>query len=156
MYFLQASGEPLRLRYVKAPYGPYAENLRHLLQAIDGHLIAGYTARGDAPDEQIELVPGAVDEADRFLLAHPETSERFDRVTALVEGFESPFGLELLATAHWVALNEHASTNQAIVDAVYGWSPGKRQFSPDQIRIAADRLRSGDWLTRTPSAATGA
>ncbi|HYB22990.1 MAG TPA: macro domain-containing protein, partial [Solirubrobacteraceae bacterium] len=44
MYFLQEAGEPLRLRYIKAPYGPYAENLRHVLQAINGHFIAGYTA----------------------------------------------------------------------------------------------------------------
>ena len=38
MYFLQAAGEPLRL----AAYGPYAENLRHVLRAIEGHLVAGY------------------------------------------------------------------------------------------------------------------
>ena len=41
MYFMQEAGEPLRLRYVKAPYGPYAENLRHVLRAVEGHLIAG-------------------------------------------------------------------------------------------------------------------
>lgn len=100
MYFLQAAGEPLKLRYVKAPYGPYAENLRHVLLAIDGHLIAGYTGEGDAPTEQLALLPGAVDEAEAFLAAHPATSDRFDRVARLVEGFETPFGLELLATAH--------------------------------------------------------
>jgi len=50
--FLQASGEPLKLRYVKAPYGPYAENLRHVLQAVNGHLITGYTAAGDAHTDQ--------------------------------------------------------------------------------------------------------
>lgn len=146
MYFLQASGEPLKLRYAKAPYGPYAENLRHVLQAIDGHLIAGYTAGGDAPAEQLTLVPGAIDDADAFLAAHPATSERFDRVTSLVAGFETPFGLELLATAHWVATNEQAPTNQAIVDSFYEWNPGKAQFTPEQIRLAVDRLRSGGWL----------
>ena len=40
--FMQEAGEPLRLKYVKAPYGPYAENLRHVLRAIEGHLVAGY------------------------------------------------------------------------------------------------------------------
>jgi O-acetyl-ADP-ribose deacetylase (regulator of RNase III) len=53
MYFLQAAGEPLRLRYVKAPYGPYAENLRHVLRAIDNHLIAGYAHGGDTPDKPL-------------------------------------------------------------------------------------------------------
>ena len=60
MYFLQAAGEPLRLRYAKAPYGPYAENLRHVLREIEGHLIAGYADGGDAPDKPLRLVPGAV------------------------------------------------------------------------------------------------
>lgn len=148
MYFLQAAGEPLALRYVKAPYGPYAENLRHVLQAIDGHLIAGYTGEGDAPTEQLTLVPGAIDKAEAFLDAHPTTGDRFDRVAALVDGFETPFGLELLASAHWVASHEHARTEQAIVDAIYDWNAGKAQFARQQISIAVDRLRTGGWLAQ--------
>jgi uncharacterized protein YwgA len=47
MYFMQEAGESLRLNYQKAPYGPYAENLRHVLSYIEGHFISGY---GDAED----------------------------------------------------------------------------------------------------------
>lgn len=146
MYFLQAAGEPLKLQYVKAPYGPYAENLRHVLQAVNGHLVAGYTAAGDAPTEQVRLLPGAVEKADSFLAEHPKTSERFDRVGGLVEGFETPFGLELLATAHWVADKQNARTDQAIVDGFYAWNPRKAQFTPEQIAIAIGQLRAGRWL----------
>src|SRR5439155_6254079 len=64
MYFMQEAGEPLRLQYAKAPYGPYAENLRHVLRAVEGHLVAGYADGGDAPDKQIELVPGAMKDAE--------------------------------------------------------------------------------------------
>ena len=39
---------------------PYAENLRHVLGHIEGHLIAGYADGGDAPDKQLSLVPDAV------------------------------------------------------------------------------------------------
>ena len=67
MYFMQEAGEPLRLKYAKAPYGPYAENLRHVLHAVEGHLVSGYADGGDAPDKQIELVPGAVQDAEAFL-----------------------------------------------------------------------------------------
>src|SRR5690606_7020072 len=97
MYFLQTAGEPLRLRYVKGPYGPYAENLRHVLREVEGHLIAGYADGGDAPDKQLSLVPGAVEGAEAVFAAHPETRQRFDRISKLVEGFETPYGLELLA-----------------------------------------------------------
>jgi hypothetical protein len=88
----------------------------------------------------------AVDKADSFLAKHPETSERFDRVGELVEGFETPLGLELLATVHWVADNENAHTDQAIEDAFYAWNPQKAQFTPEQIAIAVARLRAGGWV----------
>lgn len=102
MYFMQEAGEPLRLKYRKAPYGPYAGNLRHVLNAIEGHLISGYADGGDVPDKPLELVPGAVEDATAFLRQHPDTRAHFDKVAALVKGFESSFGLELLSTVHWV------------------------------------------------------
>lgn len=148
MYFMQAAGEPLRLEYQKAPYGPFAENLRHVLRAIEGHLVAGYADGGDAPDKQLKLVPGAVDDATVFLQQHPETRARFDKVSALVEGFESPFGLELLSTVHWVMKNEVVNTVEDVVQHTYAWNERKRQFTPRQIALAVDVLASKSWVTR--------
>lgn len=146
MYFLQAAGEPLKLRYQKAPQGPFAENLRHVLIAINGHLITGYTAESDSPSEQISLVAGASERADRFLAEHPKTNQRFDRVAAVADGFETPFGLELLATTHWVAENATAPTDEAIKQAFYDWGPRKSRFKPEQVDIAIERLRSEGWI----------
>lgn len=143
MYFLQAAGEPLKLRYVKGTYGPYAENLRHVLRDIEGHLVSGYADGGDAPDKQLALVPGATDDAAAFLQAHPVTRERFDRVATLVDGFETAFGLELLATVHWV-MHEQAPAS-SIEQGTYAWGPRKQQFTPAQIQLAADRLTSQGW-----------
>jgi len=147
MYFMQEAGEPLRLKYVKAPYGPYAENLRHVLRAIEGHLVAGYADGGDAPDKPLTLVPGAVDDANAFLEANAQTRERFDRVGRLVEGFETPFGLELLATVHWVARHESdGETPAEVVERTYAWNDRKRQFTPRQIGIALNVLTKQGWL----------
>jgi len=148
MYFLQEAGEPLRLRYVKAPYGPYAENLRHVLQTIEGHLIAGYTDAGDAPERPLQLVPGAVHDAETFLASQPATLQRSERVVQLVEGYETPLGLELLATVHWVAVKEGAQEMEEIVARVRSWNPRKRQLSPAQIQLAAQRLREQGWIER--------
>ena len=93
----------VELRYQKAYYGPYAINLSHVLKAIEGHLISGYADGGDNPEKRIELVPGAIGEAGNFLSVRPATQERIDRVSDLVAGFETSFGLELLSTVHWVA-----------------------------------------------------
>lgn len=146
MYFLQAAGEPLRLRFVKAPYGPYAENLRHVLRVIEGHLIEGYADGGDDPGKQLTLLPGAVREAETFLAMHPATRERLERVVRLVEGFETPIGLELLATVHWLISEEHVEASDDLVRAVHDWAPRKRRFTQAQVELAAARLRSEGWV----------
>ena len=146
MYFLQRAGEPLKLHYVQAPYGPYAENLRHVLHQIEGHLISGYADGGDAPDKQLSIVPGATAEAEAYLAAHHDTQERFEKVGRLVEGFESSFGLELLATVHWVMADQGVSGSAEIERATYAWGSRKRLFSPGQIDLAAGRLRAEGWV----------
>jgi hypothetical protein len=146
MYFMQEAGEPLRLEYAKAPCGPYAENLRHVLHAVEGHLVSGHADGGDAPDKQIELVPGAVQDAGAFLNDKRDTVSRFDRVGKLVEGFETPFGLELLATVHWVATRENATGAEDAAVKVYAWNARKKRFSPRQIGIAFETLRTNGWL----------
>ena len=150
MYFLQKAGEPLHLNYTKAHYGPYAENLRHLIQPMEGHLMSGYADGGDEPGKEIELVPGAVDDALKFLGSRPETQGRFERVTNLVEGFESPFGLELLATVHWVASELPKPDLQEVIARTYLWNDRKRQFSERQIAIAYRTLEKRGWLDGVP------
>lgn len=146
MYFMQEAGEPLRLKFKKAVYGPYAENLRHVLNAVEGHLISGYADGGDAPDKQLKLVPGATDDAARFLEEHDSTRARFEKVTALVEGFESPFGLELLSTVHWVMRQEPVAILDDVIARTYAWNQRKRQFTTRQLGIAVDVLSRKGWV----------
>ncbi|NUN12444.1 MAG: macro domain-containing protein [Myxococcales bacterium] len=152
MYFMQEVGEPLDLKYVKGTYGPYSENLRHVLSRIEGHWILGYADGGDAPGKPLALIPGVIDEATSFLEHHPETRARLNRVAALVEGFESPFGLELLSTVHWVMKHEHVTVPAEVQDRVYAWNKGKQQFTPRQIEIAINRLTENGWvICHTPA-----
>lgn len=145
-YFMEEAGEPLRLSYVKARYGPYAEKLRHVFRHIEGYFITGYADGADRPDVQLELVPGAVRDAAQFLAEHPDTQCRFERVADLVEGFETPFGLELLSTVHWVVRKEGAITPAQVTAAVYSWGERKLRFTPEQIRLALDVLATKGWL----------
>lgn len=151
LYFGQASGEPLRLRYTKGPYGPYAENLRHVLSAIEGHFVRGFADGGEAPEKSLELLPGSTSRASAVLAEHVGSLLRFERVASLVQGFESPFGLELLSTVHWVVEQEQARTAAEVEQAVYRWSDRKRRFSPAQIRLAWERLGSEGWFSSTPA-----
>ena len=147
MYFMQEAGEPLKLRFAKARYGPYAENLRHVLSAVEVHLISGYRDGGDPPDKQLELVPGAVADAKAFLADKPDVRARFDRVGNLVAGFETPFGMELLSTAHWVAIKDGAKRLEDAISGFRAWGDHKSQFTPRQIGIAWQTLSERGWLT---------
>lgn len=146
LYFMQEAGQPLQLNYKKALYGPYAENLRHVLRAIEGHYVAGYADGGDDPTKPLELLPGAVEAGTALLQADAAAQTRFDRVTALVEGFETPFGLELLATVHWVLRKEGARGPSEAVAKTHAWNDRKRRFTAEQIALAHDVLCNKGWL----------
>ena len=64
-YFLQEAGEPLQLRFAKYHYGPYAENLNHVLQRLEGHFIRGYGDR--SREARIHIFADADAQADAFL-----------------------------------------------------------------------------------------
>ena len=146
MYFMQEAGEPLQLRYNKALYGPYAPNLGHVLKVIEGYFISGYLDGGDDPRKPLELKGDAFEKAEEFLLERNETQARFDRVTDLIEGFETPYGMELLSTVHWVATRENALTQESAVTRVHAWSERKQMFRDKHIIIAWEVLYEKGWL----------
>lgn len=146
MYFAQESGQTLRLRYEPAHYGPYAENLRHVLNEIEGHFVSGYADGGDEPNKPLELLPGVVERAREALEEDAETHRRFERVAAIVDGFETPSGLELLASVHWLATRENLADTTAVTQRLHAWNPRKARFSEHQVSIALERLREEGWL----------
>ena len=152
MYFLQESGEQLRLRYRDHYFGPYADNLRHVLKALEGHHLRGFGdgSNSVAHAEPIVVLPGAIEEATPVLAENPAITSRMNRVLELVEGYESPFGLELLATVHWVATHIEWGTDdgpEKIVARVQAWNPRKRRlFAAEHITPACERLQQQGWL----------
>jgi O-acetyl-ADP-ribose deacetylase (regulator of RNase III) len=154
MYFMQEAGESLNLKYEKGLYGPYARNLRHVLNVIEGHFITGYGDAADKPERPIELLPDAVEAAKNLLATHSATQARFERVARLIHGFETPYGMELLATVHWVATREGASAAADAVDRTYAWNDRKRIFDSKQIRRAWQILVAQGWLASAASVDT--
>ncbi|WP_330203397.1 hypothetical protein [Cyanobacterium sp. Dongsha4] len=147
-YFLQVAGQPLRLRYGKNKYGPYADNFNHVLQVLEGHFIKGYGDR--TQQSQIYVLPEGREKANQYLQQHSEAKERLNKVAELIMGFENPYGMEMLATIHWVVTQEdnQASNdvNQAI-KLVYSWNERKRQlFKENHLKKAWERLAQQNWF----------
>jgi O-acetyl-ADP-ribose deacetylase (regulator of RNase III) len=160
MYFLQSAGEPLRLRYERNVYGPYADNLRHVLNAVEGHYLQGYGDGSSAvmDAEPIDVLPGAVADARAVLDDHPETEHRIDRVLDLANGYETPYGLELLASVHWIAheTSTPSPNIDQLVEQVRSWTPRKgRMFTEKHVRSAWTSLRDKGWVDELKTVGSG-
>lgn len=153
MYFMQEAGEPLKLHYEQGVYGPYADDLRHVLHAVEGRLLSGCDEEGDDATRSLHILPGAYAQANAVLQEHVDTHERFERVLDLVSGFESFFALELLASVHWVATRSDATDVHDVVRGTWEWGARKRQFKEWQIELVYDTLREKGWLERPAVAA---
>ena len=153
MYLLQRAGEDLRLGFAKGRYGPYAENLNKVLEGMEGHYIRGFGDRSQAVLKlaPIALLENGINEAEEWISREqPSLRTRFTEVLRLIEGFESPYGLELLATVHWAATNEDAVAAKDVDRAtaiVREWSARKAElFTPKHVGAAWRRLAEAGWL----------
>jgi O-acetyl-ADP-ribose deacetylase (regulator of RNase III) len=155
MYFLQEAGQPLRLKFEAKRFGPYATNLRQVLIRMEKHYTQGYGDGKDSPTQPIEVLPGAKKEAERFLAGDDTIRARMNRVAELIEGFEDPYGLELLSSVHWVMHeNPGAGANpETAVAAVHKWNARKRRtLKKEHILAAWQRLRAQNWSESFASA----
>ena len=143
--------DPLRLHFKADKYGPYSDRLRHLLNALDGTYLHCDKRLSDAgPSDTIWF-----DEEHRKyveLFLKQDTSKPLNRVLDLtgkrIDGFESPLGMELLATVDWLIEREHTEpTISAIRSGIRRWPAGEaaaerklRLFDDRLLALALDRL----------------
>jgi len=94
----------LELNFIANRYGPYADNLRHLLNGLDGSFLHCEKRLGDAgPYDLIWFENSRRSNVEKFLQDScqpylPALAE----TASIIDGFESPLGMELLATVDWL------------------------------------------------------
>lgn len=145
-YFLQEAGENLKLNFVKHNFGPYADALRHALNTMDGHYIKGV---GDGVVEsEITPINSALEDAKQFLSeSNSGINSKIQRVSELIEGYQSPYGVELLSTVHWVAKNEGCANAVEAYQAIQKWNNRKQQLMTQQhVQTAWEQLSKNGWL----------
>ncbi len=146
-YFLQRMGQKdLHLSYKKYWYGPYAHNLQHLLHELEnGYLLSEKSVMDSKPHDLVHLNIEVMDEVNKYIEDHCSSDEKFrlERVLRLMSGYESPFGLELLASVDWIlqANNTETLTAEIVKKKLGSWSPRKDQtFSISHVNSAMNRL----------------
>jgi hypothetical protein len=115
---------------------------------MENHLTRGYGEGRDDPSTPLELLPGAIEASKAFLDSQKDTIERMNRVATLIQGFEDPYGMELLSSVHWVMAHDRVAGQDvdSAVAAVQSWSPRKRKLlKPEHLAKAWERLRDQKW-----------
>jgi len=145
-YFLQAMGVQLNLDFNKNLYGPYSDALKKAVVALEDNykLIAGFQAEREAHVTQAGYAA-----AEDFLKTDEHSETIIQNLTKLVDGFDTPYGLELLSTVHKVAISLGAWNGDIdrITSEMLVLEKNKRNvFSEGEIRLAFQRLKDDQLL----------
>lgn len=145
--------DPLDLRFEANRYGPYANRLEHLLDGLDGSYLHCDKRIADAdPFDTIWFEETKRDIVELYL----KTGEAkmylptLEATDALIDGFQSPQGMEALATVDWLICREGAEpTLEGIRAGLNRWPAGPSAaqrkanlFSDKLITLALERVKT--------------
>ncbi|HOI51473.1 MAG TPA: macro domain-containing protein [Azonexus sp.] len=141
---------PLNLQFAPHKYGPYANRLDHLLNNLDGSYLHSEKRISDADPLDVIWFD---DERKAFVQTYLKSeakayTQALESTAALIDGFESPFGMELLATVDWLLAREGVAPNvPALRAGLRRWRGGpdaaarkERLFDDRALGIALNRL----------------
>jgi len=144
---------PLDLRFEANRYGPYAYRLTKLLEGLDGSYLHCDKRMTDA--EPMDTVWFEDTKRERLELYLKSDEARgwlpvLDATDALIDGFQSPLGMEVLATLDW--LHTRQGIPLTLVDMGEGlshWPAGEsaaqrkvKLFNERLLQLAIERLQS--------------
>ncbi|WP_295539220.1 macro domain-containing protein [uncultured Pseudacidovorax sp.] len=150
MYFLREAGEPTlrRLNFTAHRYGPFAAELSHVFKRLDSHYLQGVGDNANDPKQPLELVHASIEEAYTAIAGSDALNHRIDRVKLLIDGFEDPYGMELLSTLHYVMVRDNEARDSMVraIECVHAWSDRKRKtLKADHLATAWQRLKDLEW-----------
>lgn len=144
-YFLQESGEPMRLQFVAYTYGPYAQAVEKVLYALNGKYITGLEQMNAKAFESLTLVDEKCSEVEAYV-NNKLTSAQRDRlknVFKLIEGFESTLSLEILSSIHFLQRENKGLTQKDYLEKIQSWNDRKKNLIKEEyINIALKHLEN--------------
>lgn len=151
---------PLNLEFKAHRYGPFAPKLNKLLDSLDGSYLRSDKRIADAG--RLDVI--WFDDSRRERLQAYLKSEAKDlapaleAASALIDGFESPYGMELLASVDWLLSQaDVAPTVAAVREGLANWpaesvdGAGQRKsqlFDDRAVSFALERLQGCALYTR--------
>jgi O-acetyl-ADP-ribose deacetylase (regulator of RNase III) len=148
-YFLERSvvnlslPNTLDLRFEANKYGPHSSRLMHLLNAMDGSYLHCEKRLPDAGAFDLIWFEDAKKDRVAAYLTAPEAKPyrpALEATTTIIDGFESPLGMELLGTIDWIIHQSGVEPAiQSVKAALRNW-PGGKRAAERKLRLFEDRL----------------
>ena len=143
-YFLQRLGEPLKLKFEKGYYGPFAYNIIPVLKAMRQNYIIYKTLDDAKPSTVIRQNQSAIKEVEEYYNINltAEQKQHVEKTLALINEFETPFGLELLGTIDYIFdQKKQILSSKETMNELKNWTDRKRKlFKPYHIDVAKEKL----------------
>jgi len=134
---------PLNLRFTANKFGPYANRLDHLLNALDGSYLHCEKRLADAgPMDIIWFDEDRKDYVQTYLKgqeAKPYLAA-LEATADLIDGFESPLGMELLASVDWLLFKEGCEPSASSIKGCLGKWPGGARAGERKLKLFDERL----------------
>ena len=143
----------LDLRFEANRYGPYADRLKHLLNQLDGSYLTCNKRLADAsPFDSIRFQESERDKVDLYLKTEAAPyQDAFEDLLQFIDGFQSPLGMEALATVDWLITKESCEpTLDAIKQGIRQWPVNgaaqrkEKIFTDILLEDSLDRLASSN------------
>jgi len=150
-YFLQRSGEPLRLQFVPYIYGPYAQAIDKVLYALNGKYLSGLEQMKIKPFEHIKLNWKHYMEVETYIKRqlNNEQQQRLHNLFKIIEGFETTLSLEVLASVDYLLQENPTLSENDLLQKIESWSIRKKRLIKfEHIQIARQHLE--DYGERMP------
>jgi len=144
-YFLQVMGIDFGLKFSKQQFGPYSQTLHTALKAMEKRqYIFGYSES----EKKVVVTPATYAAADEYLRSRNiDVSTVVSKLSMLIEGYESPYGMELLSSVHFLSVTEGIHTQPEMSQALGNWNDHKRQNFPEPaVSKALERLKTDELI----------
>jgi len=149
--------DALNFKFQANKYGPYSHNLTKLLDSLDGSYLRCDKRLADAdPMDLIWFNSAKHDRVQAYL--NSGEGKQFSRVlewaSTTIDGFESPLGMELLATVDWMMQHDNINpTVEGVMEGLKGWAGGEASgqrklkiFDQRLVGIALEQLQASNQL----------
>lgn len=145
-YFLQkfGAGNIFRMKFEPYIYGPYCDKVRHMLHAMDGAFVNGFSDMSKKPFEPFGINTHRLGEVSDMVAKDNRLSHIADSTCNFLSGYLDDFSLELLSSVDFLMECHPGNSFDETFKQLGDWTPRKKKLfsDPETVRMAYEHIRN--------------